>query len=369
MISFKMQISFCILFLCFFSYILNPFQAYATVCSGADDCQSKIREYEAKLTEARAQKNSLSSQINLINAKVNLAKARLEKTTVEVQTTKEEVEDLTHKIDRLNESLDHVSSILLEKIIEGYKNRHVSFLDIFFSPKATTLENQLKYIRSAQENDRVLAIRTEQIKVNFTEQKDLREKKVVQLEELENQLEVQKVELNNQVQQKESLLDQTKNDEKRYQQLLSQAMSEYQAVNQAIQSGQKVGPVKRGDAIALVGNSGFPHCSTGKHLHFEVRRDGKWVDPGEYLGKDWQWPLSDPITITQGFGVTPYSYVYSYSGGIHTGFDMVSNGSDVIRAVADGTLYSSNQNCSGSIINIRYIDHGAGLMSFYLHVQ
>ena len=154
-----------------------------------------------------------------------------------------------------------------------------------------------------------------------------------------------------------------------YQQLLSQAMSEFQAINQAIQSGQKVGPVKKGDAIALVGNSGFPKCSTGKHLHFEVRRDGKWVDPGEFLGKEWQWPLSEPITLTQSFGVTPYSAIYAYSGGIHTGYDMVSNGSDVIRAVADGTLYSSNQSCSGSIINIRYIEHGNGLMSFYLHVQ
>lgn len=367
--SLKKHISVFTFFLLLVSLHTFAHQTHATVCSGTEDCQNKIKEYEAKLTQTRDQKNSLSSQINLISTKVDLAKARLEKTATEVELTHEEVEDLTLKIERLNESLDHVSSILLEKIIEGYKNRHISFLDIFFSPKATTLENQLKYIRAAQENDRVLAIRTEQIKVNFTEQKDLREQKVIQLEELENQLEIQKVELNNQATQKTALLDQTKNDEKKYQQLLSQALSEFQAVNQAIQSGQKVGPVKKGDAIALVGNSGFPNCSTGKHLHFEVRRDGKWVDPGEFLGKDWQWPLSEPITMTQGFGVTPYSWRYAYSGGIHTGYDMVSNGSDVIRAVADGTLYSSNQSCSGSIINIRYIEHGNGLMSFYLHVQ
>ncbi|KXK11808.1 MAG: putative peptidase [Microgenomates bacterium OLB23] len=165
------------------------------------------------------------------------------------------------------------------------------------------------------------------------------------------------------------MLDQTKSDEKKFQQLLSQALAEFQAINKAVETGQKVGEVKKGDPIALVGNTGYPNCSTGPHLHFEVRRDGQWIDPGGFVGSSWMWPLSDPIVITQGYGVTPWSWRYSYSGGIHTGYDMVSNSSDVIRAVADGTLYSSSQNCNGPIIKIKYIDHGSGLMSFYLHVQ
>jgi hypothetical protein len=44
--------------------------------------------------------------------------------------------------------------------------------------------------------------------------------------------------------------------------------------------------------------------------------------------------------------------------------------SAVIRAPSDGVLFSSSQNCgSSSIIKIKYIDHGDGVMSFYLHVQ
>lgn len=348
---------------------LQSLPAQAAVCEGKDDCQDKIKEYEEKLGNAREQKNSLSSQIALISTKVELARVRLAKTHADVEETRAEIEELGTKIERLNAALDRLSGVLLEKIVEGYKNREVSFLDIFFSPKATTLENQLKYIRVAQENDRLLALKTQQIKVNFSEQKDLREAKVTELEELEKQLEVQKTELNTQISQKEALLTQTKNDESKYQQLLSQALAEYNAINQAIVNGQKVGRVKKGDAIALIGNTGFPNCSTGKHLHFEVRKGGTWVDPGNYIGKDWKMPISEPITITQGFGVTEYSWRYRYSGGIHTGWDMVSGGSDVIRAVADGDLYSSSQNCSGSIIKIRYIDHGDDLLSFYLHVQ
>ncbi len=163
-------------------------------------------------------------------------------------------------------------------------------------------------------------------------------------------------------------------------------MSEKNALEAALVSGKKVGPVKRGDSIALIGNSGYPGCSTGEHLHLEIRKNNTWVDPANYLSsrtvKDnekggsstlghgsWDWPIQDPIVLNQHFGHTPYSWRYKYSGGIHTGLDLNSNSSKIIRAPADGTLFSATQSCGSSMINIKYIEHGDGVISFYLHVQ
>ncbi len=39
------------------------------------------------------------------------------------------------------------------------------------------------------------------------------------------------------------------------------------------------------------------------------------------------------------------------------------------RAPADGDLYSSSQPCQSATIRIKYIDHGDGLISYYLHVR
>ena len=44
-----------------------------------------------------------------------------------------------------------------------------------------------------------------------------------------------------------------------------------------VEKGQEV---KKGEKIGLVGMTG---TATGYHLHFEVRKDGKPVDPEPYL--------------------------------------------------------------------------------------
>ena len=345
----------------------------AEECNG--DLSQRIACYESNISKLTASSKTLSNQISQFDAQIQL-------TVLKVAQTEEKIALLAGRIDQLEGSLESLNKAYTERVIETYKMGRFGdpILVLISSPNINEAFSRYSYLKKIQESDRSLLTRLQTVQTTYKTEK-------TDQEDLQAQLEAQKKALNSQKLAKKLLLDQTKNDEKKFQTLLSQALAEKAAIEKALISGTKVGPVKAGDPIALVGNSGYPSCSTGKHLHFEIRKNGSWTDPSSYMQNkslideqagggnisigsgNWQWPIQDSIRLTQHYGKTPYSWRYSYSGGIHTGLDMVSTASDVIRAPMDGNLFKSSEKCGSSNINIVYIEHSDNVISLYLHVQ
>jgi peptidoglycan hydrolase CwlO-like protein len=369
-------------------FVLLCFGVVSAHAASVEELEGKEAEYRKKIAELQGQEDSLAKQINLINSQISLATLRVETIRNAVDKLAQEIDELNDEIDRLEVLKTKRLELVLHRIPEAYKRNTVSqFGLVFFSKNVSDFLFRVKYLTRVQAEDAELYTQLQNTQDTYGERKDMREKKKEQQESLKAQLEQQSRELDRQKKQKQVFLDETRSSEAVYQRLLAQALAEKQALERALVDSVQVGPVNKGDPIALVGNTGYPACSTGAHLHFEVRKNGSWVDPAGFVSSktvyddqsgsnwtvgsgSWDWPLSDPIRMTQRFGQTPWSYRYSYSGGIHTGFDLTSSSSNVIRAPAGGTLYSSSQSCgTSSVIKIKYIDHGDGAISFYLHVQ
>ncbi len=375
----------------FFSFLLLFFlfkNSRLLFANEQDDVLKKIAEYQQQIDSLQNQEKTLKQQIALMDSQIKLTGLKIIETQNKIKVLTEEIKTLSVKIVRLEDSLNFISKILLERLAEAYKSSRIDPTVLLFSSRSfSEFVLRYRYLQKLQFHDRELLLSMEKTRTNYDDQKTLKAEAQVSLEKLGKQLVVQKAELDSQVAVRKKLLEETKQDEKKYQQLLAQAYAEKAAIENALVSGVKVGPVKRGDPIALVGNSGYPGCSTGKHLHFEIWKNNSWVDPGPYLSnksvKDeqddrgmvnvgsggWPWPVEDTVRMTQFYGQTPYSWRYKYSGGVHTGYDIISTSSDVIRAPADGTLFKSSQMCGSSNINIVYIEHGDNVISFYLHVQ
>lgn len=231
----------------------------------SQDLQKKIDEYTKKISELQDQKNTLSSQIRYMDIQIVLATLQIQKTEETIIKTKSEITDISEKIDGLNTSIDYLTTIIAQKITEGYKSRSVSFLDFFFNTSdLSSLVNRIKYLKVAQDNDRRVAFQAQQAKVNYEDQKNIREQKQKQLEELTIKLNQQKIMLASQKKQKENLLIVTQNDESRYQQLLDEAQKQLAGFKSFVKTA----------GGGVVSANGF---GTGSDGWYYTQRDERWA--------------------------------------------------------------------------------------------
>ncbi|MFH0864163.1 MAG: hypothetical protein V1858_03690 [Candidatus Gottesmanbacteria bacterium] len=354
--------------------------------------QDKINCWTDLITQTNKREESLKNEIIKFNANIALTSAQIQKTQGEIVKLGEEIDELATKIGRLEESLGQLSNVLLERIIETYIRGNIKPIELLFSANGfSDFLTRLKYIRTVQSHDKKLMFDMQETKDDYTDQRQIREEKKIQQENLRLQLEKQKVLLAQQMKDKETLLEVTRNDERRYQDLLSAARAEQEALLRIL-AGQgeaaKVGDIKSGDSIGTI-ISGASPCSTGTHLHFEVVVSGSTTNPANYLKNislsydyntgnipefinptgSWDWPVDEPIMIEQIYGMSYWARVLNYyNGSPHSGIDMVSKSSAKVKAVRDGILYRGGIACGGGTLPFVRVDQSDNIQTYYLHI-
>ena len=208
----------------------------------AEDCdnlsiEEKVSCLNAKVIQLKGQGDTLASTIAYLNIKMALTEAEIAKTEKELKVLEEEITVLSVKISRLDENLDNISKLLVLRIGAAYKRSLFKpIYMVFASGGLSDFFERNKYLQSVQENDRSLLLEMQNSKNQHEEQKKIEEEKQAQAENLKKKLAEQNNALNSQRQEKQRLLEVTKNDEKRYQALLTEAQSQRAAFSRFISS-------------------------------------------------------------------------------------------------------------------------------------
>lgn len=341
------------------------------------EIQKKIAETTAKINQLQKTERDLAEQITYINSQIQLTELKIEEAQARIEQLEKEINILGFRIGYINDSVGRLETLLKQRIIATYQQSFISNLELLLTSRDfSDLILRLQYVRQVQENDKKLLANLQLTKANYASQKDEREEKQDQIEQIKKKLDAANVLLARQKKEKDDFLLVTRNDEARYQEELRRLQADAASITQALGNiGARVGTVTKGDIIASVGSSG---CSTGPHLHFEVFTDakvesgrivGNRVDPKGYLeDSKYEKPVPNyPQNVTTWYGEI-------YFLGTHTGIDIADPFGTPIRAIDGGDAYFTSAPCNYNIAGGTslgkgiVVDHKNGLVTLYWHI-
>lgn len=260
-------------------------------CSDEAGCRAVIEECTRQISTLQGQANTLKNQIAQFDTQIKL-------TRVKITETQNKINQLGGRIDQLKDSVNSLTQAFYARAAETYKLSKFEnkFVFILSATDVADAQSRLHYLVKIQEEDNNLIQKLQNAKINYEEEK-------VDQETLQKELQKQQANLNSQKAAKNNLLSVTRNDEARYQSLLSQARAQ-------LNSLRNFASARGGGVIAHRDLSD----SWGKYYN---QRDSNWGN--NQIG------LSSYAVWEVGCLLTSYAMVSTHFGGNITPGEVASN--------------------------------------------
>jgi murein DD-endopeptidase MepM/ murein hydrolase activator NlpD len=325
-----------------------------------EEIEKEIRKYEAQLNEVGAEKSSLQKAIRELDLSRSKVKEDIRATEKKMSITNTEIEELKREI--------HIKELEIKKnknaIAESFRNvdeiENQTMLEIILGYDSLAevwdvIEQQSLLQYSLQKSIKKLNA----LKKEYEDAKNKSLKKMGKLEELQKDLSGKENALAGTINQKDTLLDKTKNKEANYQKLLAEkkrAREEYEKQMHAYEAKLKF----------ILDPSTIPAAGSGVlHWPFEPAYMANCPNYKSYLGNE--------FCLTQYFGNTAFAQGGAYNGQGHNGIDFRAPVGTRINAALGGVVVGVGNT---DAVNGCYsygkwvlIKHNNGLSSLYAHLS
>lgn len=317
--------------------------------SQIQELEKQIAQYKAAISSKKgeaatlnAQINKLENQIKYLQTQIKLTQTRISQTNLKIQGLASDIQTQEVAINKQKENLGTILRTIYEYDQES------PFELVLKNDNFSDFLSQFQYIQNLQNNVQDKLNKIKELKRQLENQKTESEDQKAELENLKNQLRGQSSVLDNQVDEKADLLATTKNQEKKYQVIVSDLQKQRDQIEKEIFAAE--------EKLRLAIN---PNSLPGVHRGLFV------------------WPAISK-TYTQSYGCLINSFARkSYpacnegagGGGFHNGVDIDADIGDKIKAVMDGTVSGVGNLGKYSYGKWVTINHGNGLTTLYAHLS
>lgn len=336
---------------CFFLFYTSSLTVYAETIeqmnkrieqkkNDIDDLLAKVKIYQDKITESKKQAVTLNNQLSILNDEIEKNELDIKITENQIQKTNLEIQTITITIDQKEKNLEKLRKQIAEFMRELYRNDQVSYVEILVMNNSfSDFFDQYQYLQNIQNNIHFALVDIQNTKSELELQKTTYEDKRKREVLLKKQLDIEKGELLAKSNEKETILNETKKSEKKFQAYVNELKTEQKNINAEI--------------VAME-----------KKIREELEKNKKEARFNELGPVRLQWPVASRV-ITATFHDPEYPYRYIFE---HPAID--------IRTAQGTPLKSAEAGYVGSVKNggkkgYSYIMilHSDGVSTVYGHVS
>ncbi len=204
--------------------------------------EQQIAQYTKSIDDGRKQQKTLKQEIDLIDQQVNKQKLQLNEIDLTLEEVGQNIKDTTSEIDGLEDSMQERRHLLNASLKKLNEYDRASWASIFFmSASLSGFFNQIRYLHTLQVDINDFITNIDAIRLKLENQKiDLEDKKtdILRLRGLQS---LQKVSLEQKQKKKNTLLSQTKGQEKLYEATIKKSKKDIIVLKQQLFVLESVG--------------------------------------------------------------------------------------------------------------------------------